>query len=68
MPDSILNGGFIGLAIGTAGPLVVCTSVGDSSETPGCVAGSLGFGGLPGFAIGAIIDRLRSRNVTLFRR
>lgn len=65
--DSFLNGAFIGLAIGAAGPLIVCTSIGDSSETAGCVTGSLGFGGLSGFAIGAIVDRLRTRKVTVFR-
>lgn len=67
VPDSFLNGALIGLAIGTAGPLIVCTSIGDSSETAGCVTGSLGFGGLSGFVIGAIVDRLHTRKVTLFR-
>ena len=37
--DSVWNGAFIGMAIGTAGPLLVCTSIGDSSETVGCAAG-----------------------------
>ena len=67
VPDSFLNGALMGLAIGAAGPLIVCTSIGDSSETLGCVASSLGFGGLSGFAIGAIVDRLRTRKVTVFR-
>lgn len=67
VPDSFLNGALMGLAIGAAGPLIVCTSIGDSSETVGCVVSSLGFGGLSGFAIGAIIDRLHMRKVTLFR-
>lgn len=65
--DSMLNGAFIGLAIGAAGPLIVCTSIGDSSETAGCAVGSLGFGGLTGFTIGAIVDRSHTRKVTLFR-
>ena len=63
--DSVLNGAFIGMAIGTAGPLIVCTSIGDSSETAGCVVGSIGFGGLPGFAIGALIDRALPRTVRM---
>lgn len=68
MSDSFLNGAFIGLAIGAAGPFTVCTSIGDSSEIVGCAAGSLGFGGLSGFAIGAIVDHLRTRKVTCFDR
>ncbi|MEO5741810.1 MAG: hypothetical protein ABIS29_14565 [Vicinamibacterales bacterium] len=67
IPDSFLNGAFIGLAIGAAGPMIVCTSIGDSSETVGCVASSLGFGGLSGFAIGAILDRLHTRKMTVFQ-
>jgi len=67
IPDSVLNGGFIGFAIGMAAPLIVCTSISDSSETVGCAIGAAGFGGLPGFAIGALIDRVRGRTVTLFR-
>jgi hypothetical protein len=63
--DSVLNGAFIGMAIGTAGPLIVCTSIGDSSETVGCVVGSIGFGGLTGFAIGALIDRALPRKVSI---
>lgn len=61
--DSVWNGAFIGMAIGTAGPLIICTSIGDRSETSGCVAGSIGFGGLTGFAIGALIDRALPRTV-----
>jgi hypothetical protein len=57
----------IGFAIGTVAPLIVCMRIGDSSETPGCVVGAVGFGGLPGFAIGALVDRMRGRLVTLFR-
>jgi hypothetical protein len=68
IPDRILDGGLIGFAIGMAGPLIVCTSISDSSETSACALGSVAFGGLPGFAIGALIDRARSRTVTLFRR
>jgi hypothetical protein len=60
-----LNGAFIGMAIGTAGPLIVCTSIGDSTETLGCVVGSIGLGGLPGFAIGALIDRALPRKVSV---
>ena len=67
MPDRVLDGGFIGFAIGMVGPLIVCTSRSDSSETVGCAIGSVGFGGLPGFAIGALIDRARGRMVTIFR-
>jgi hypothetical protein len=63
--DSIWNGAFIGMAIGAAGPLIVCTSIGDSSETAGCVVSSLGFGGLSGFAIGALIDRALPRKVSV---
>ena len=63
--DSVWNGAFIGMAIGTAGPLIVCTSIGESSETAGCVVGSIGFGGLTGFAIGALIDRALPRNVSV---
>jgi hypothetical protein len=68
IPDSVLNGGFLGFAIGMAGPLIVCTSISDPSETPSCAIGSVAFGGLPGFAIGALIDRARGRTVTLFRQ
>ena len=67
MPDRILDGGLIGFAIGTLAPLAVCTSRSDSSETVGCAIGSVAFGGLPGFAIGALIDRARGRMVTIFR-
>lgn len=67
MPDRVLDGGIIGFAIGTLGPLIVCTSRSDSSETVGCAIGAVGFGGLPGFAIGALIDRTRGRMVTVFR-
>ena len=67
MPDRILEGGLIGFAIGTLAPLAVCTTRSDSSETVGCAIGSVGFGGLPGFAIGAFIDRARGRMVTWFR-
>ena len=63
--DSVWNGAFIGMAIGTAGPLIVCTSIGDSSETVGCAAGSFVFGGLPGLAIGALIDRALPRKVNI---
>jgi len=68
IPDRVLDGGLIGFAIGMAAPLIVCTSISDSSETAGCALGSVAFGGLPGFAIGALIDRARARTVTLFRR
>jgi len=67
MPDRILDGGLIGFAIGTLAPLAVCTIRSDSSETVGCAIGSVAFGGLPGFAIGAFIDRARGRMVTRFR-
>lgn len=67
LPDSVLDGGLIGFAIGMVGPLIVCTSRSDSSETVGCAIGSVGFGGLPGFAIGALMDRARGRMVTMFR-
>ena len=63
--DSVWNGAFIGMAIGTAGPLIVCTTIGDSSETAGCVGGSIGFGGLSGLAIGALIDRALPRKVSV---
>lgn len=43
----------------------VCTRIGDSSETVGCAAGSFVFGGLPGFAIGALIDRAFPRKVSI---
>lgn len=67
LPDSVLDGGLIGFAIGMAVPLIVCTSRSDSSETAGCAIGAAGFGGLSGFAIGALIDRARGRMVTIFR-
>ena len=67
IPDSVLNGGVIGFAIGTLAPLIVCTSRSDSSETVGCTIGAVGFGGLPGFVIGALIDRARGRMVTMFK-
>src|SRR4029453_1948558 len=67
LPDSVLDGGLIGFAIGMTVPLIVCTSRSDSSETAGCAIGAVGFGGLPGFAIGALIDRVRGRKVTVFR-
>lgn len=67
LPDRVLDGGLLGFAIGTIAPLAVCTIRSDSSETVGCVIGSVGFGGLPGFAIGAIVDSYRGRKVTLFR-
>jgi hypothetical protein len=67
LPDSVLDGGVIGFAIGMALPLIVCTSISDSSETVGCAIGAAGFGGLSGFAIGALIDRVRGRMVTIFR-
>jgi hypothetical protein len=67
VPDRVLDGGFLGFAIGTIVPMVVCTIRSDSSETAGCVIGSIGFGGLPGLAIGAIVDSHRGRKVTLFR-
>lgn len=63
--DSVWNGAFIGMAIGTAGPLIVCTVRSDSSETVGCVVGSVGFGGLTGFAVGALIDRALPRKVSV---
>ena len=67
LPDSVFDGGLIGFAIGMAVPLIVCTSRSDSSETAGCAVGAAGFGGLSGFAIGALIDRARGRMVTIFR-
>jgi hypothetical protein len=67
VPDRVLDGGLLGFAIGTIAPLAVCTIRSDSSETVGCVVGSIGFGGLPGLAIGAIVDSHRGRKVTLFR-
>ena len=67
MPDRVIDGGLIGFAIGTLAPLAVCTIRSDSSETVGCAIGSAGFGGLPGFAVGALIDRARGRMVTIFR-
>jgi hypothetical protein len=63
--DSVLNGAFIGMAIGTAGPMLVCIVRSDSSETAGCVVSSIGFGGLTGFAIGALIDRALPRKVSV---
>src|SRR4029453_3605038 len=58
LPDRILDGRLIGFALGMGGPLGVCTSRSDSSETVGCAIGAAGFGGLSGFAIGALIDRV----------
>lgn len=67
IPDTVLNGAFIGMASGTACPLIVCTIVSDRSERVSCAVGAFVMGGLPGFAIGTLIDRLRSDKVTLFR-
>jgi len=63
--DSVWNGAFIGMAIGTAGPMFVCMARSDSSETVGCAIGSVGFGGLPGLAIGALIDRALPRKISV---
>ena len=68
IPDSILDGGFLGFAAGMLGPMFVCMTISDSSETPSCVVYSIGFGGLPGFAVGAIVDHARGRTVTMFKR
>lgn len=65
--DSVLDGGVIGLIAGFAAPAAICTSRSDSSETVGCVLGSMLLGGLPGFAIGAIVDAARTRKVVVFR-
>src|SRR6187401_1030784 len=46
LPDSVLDGGVIGFAVGMAVPLIICTSRSDSSETAGCAIGAAGFGGL----------------------
>ena len=67
VPDSTLDGGFLGFAIGMIVPMAICMTRSDSSETPSCVLGSVAFGGLPGLAIGAIVDSHRGRKVTLFR-
>lgn len=67
MPDSILNGALIGLAVGFVLPAVICTSGSDASETAPCVAGAFLLGGLPGLGIGLGIDAVRTRKVTLFR-
>lgn len=65
--DRVLDGGLIGLVAGFAVPATICASRSDSSETGACVFGTLVFGGLPGFAIGAIVDAVRTRKVTVFR-
>ena len=65
--DRVLDGGLIGLVAGFAVPATICASRSDSSETAACVFGTLTFGGLPGFAIGAIVDAVRTRKVTVFR-
>lgn len=67
IPDTILDGGLIGLAAGFVLPAVICTSGSDASETVPCVAGAFLLGGLPGLGIGLGIDALRTRKVMLFR-
>lgn len=67
IPDTIVNGGLIGLAAGFVLPAVICTSRSDASETVSCVAGAFALGGLPGLGIGLGIDAMRSRKVMLFR-
>ena len=65
--DRVLDGGLIGLVAGFAVPAAICAGRSDGSETAACTIGSLIFGGLPGFAIGAIVDAVRTRKVTVFR-
>jgi hypothetical protein len=67
LPDSKREGALIGLAAAWLVPAVVCTSGSDSSETFGCVLGTLVLGGLPGLAIGAAIDAVQEKTVTVFR-
>lgn len=67
LPDSRLEGAFIGLAAGWIVPASVCTGRSDSSETAGCVMGTLFYGGLPGFFIGMGIDAMQAKTVTVFR-
>ncbi len=66
IPDSKLDGGLIGFAAGWGVPAAVCTGRSDSSETGSCVAGTLVFGGLPGLAIGMMIDAIHTRKVVVF--
>jgi hypothetical protein len=66
IPDSLLNGGLIGLAAGFALPAMLCTSRSDASETEFCLFGTFLFGGLPGLGIGLGIDALLTRKVPLF--
>lgn len=67
LPDSKLEGAWIGMAAGWLAPAAVCTSRSDGSETVGCVLGTLAYGGFPGFFIGMAIDAVQAKTVTVFR-
>ena len=67
LPDSKLEGAWIGLAAGWIVPAAVCASRSDSSETVSCVLGTAFYGGLPGFFIGMGIDAMQAKTVTVFR-
>lgn len=67
IPDSSLDGAFIGMGIGFAVPYVVCSSRSDASETAGCAAGAFGLGGVPGFVIGLIADKNRAATELVFQ-